>query len=181
MALMLAFIRTLVAVTFVFSASWKLANRSQFRLVLASASGRLRGPWLSALGPAVAVAELAIAVSLVAFPADRAPSVAAAVSLILFSTFLVRAESLANGCGCWRPTRTGRASPLPYLIRNAPLVAVTIYTSVAAPRPVSAGSEAVLLLVAVPLAWLVMEVPAVAEMLSGSGRPVTQSSVSSSS
>lgn len=184
MPLVLAFMRTLVALTFVLSASWKVVNRSQFKLVLASASGRLREPWISVLGPVVAFVELAIAVSLVAFPGYRAPSVAAAASLILFSIFLVRAESLANGCGCWRPTRTGRASPWHYLMRNLPLIALTICTAVVSARTVAAGSEVVLLLVAVPLAWLVMEVPTVAEMLSGStgsGRSVTQSQVSGSS
>jgi methylamine utilization protein MauE len=156
--------RLTVAATFILSASWKLVHRASFDAVLAGSSRRFRGGRKHALGPVVAAVELAVAVALVVSPTAWIPSVVAEVFLLAFSVFLARAESLANGCGCWRPPQNHRESARPYLVRNGILVMFTAIGAFGAGGLRLMPWIAVAALAILP-ALFIMEIPSVAAIL----------------
>jgi hypothetical protein len=156
--------RSVVAVTFLLSAAWKLRHRADFDAVVAGANRRLRGHRAGAIGLLVAAAEISIGVTLIVIPASRIPAIFAVIFLIAFSIFLSRADSLANGCGCWSPAQRRNANAEPYVIRNA-LLAILAIAGAVAPHFAGIGSEVLLAAVALLPAWLVMEIPTVAALL----------------
>jgi hypothetical protein len=156
--------RTILAATFILSAVWKLRNRAQFRVVLVAGPLRLGGVAQKAIGPAVASLELAIAAALLLFPTSWPLGLAAITFLVAFSIFLARSHSLANGCGCWRPARRGGGGVRPYLIRNGLLIAIAAFGSIPA-HGIRIGDQIALAALSLLPAWLVMEIPALAEIL----------------
>jgi len=164
--------RMVVAWTFLLSAVWKVRHSVGFSVVIAGAARRPLPAWSARLGPFVVLLEILIAAGLIlGFPEVWVSSLAAALFLIAFSVFLVRADSLANGCGCWQPARRGDTGAAPYLVRNAVLI-VLAALGAAQPRALSLASQAVVVAIALLPAWLVMEVPTVIELLrpTGAGR-----------
>lgn len=121
------------------------------------------------IGPLVAGLEILIGIGLLIFPTFWPLGLAAIVFLIAFSVFLARAGSLANGCGCWRPARRGGSHAAPYLIRNTFLI---ILSALAGIRAYHLGVTTDIAIIAVSLipAWLIMEVPSFAELLSSPDR-----------
>jgi hypothetical protein len=165
---LLAVCRAVVAVTFLLSAVWKLRNRADFGTVLASAFPALswkRGAWL---GPTVGTLEIVISASLVAFSQSWIPAFAAIAFLIIFSIFLARAKSLANGCGCWRPVRRGHTGAAPYLVRNTILI-VLAAAGAAQGDAMTIGSQTAVVAIALLPAWLIMEVPTIVDLLRQAG------------
>jgi hypothetical protein len=161
--------RMVVAVTFLLSAAWKVRHSAGFSVVIAGAARRPLPAWSAGLGPFVVLLEILIATGLLlGFPEVWVPSSAAALFVIAFSVFLARADSLANGCGCWQPVRHGDTSAAPYLARNTVLVALTAVGAVQ-PRALSLASQGVMAAIALLPAWLVMEVPTVLELLRPTG------------
>jgi hypothetical protein len=163
-----------VALTFLLSAAWKVGHSVGFSVVIAGATRRPLPAWSTRLGPFVVLLEILIAVGLLfGFPEIWIASLAAGLFLVAFSVFLARADSLANGCGCWRPVRRGDTSAAPYLVRNGVLIVLTA-VGAAQPRAVSIASQAAVTAIAVLPAWLVMEIPTVLELLAPtSARRVT--------
>lgn len=162
--------RLIVAITFVMSATWKLSHRVEYRAAVVTA-WHLPAKLVTVSIPVVPVVELVIGVSLIALPANRLPVLAAALFIVGFSLLLARAHSLANGCGCWRPARQGTGSARPYLARNALLAALAVIAA-SSPAALSPRTEAVILAIALLPAWLIMEAPVIAEVLSSlSPRP----------
>jgi hypothetical protein len=158
-----------VALTFLFSAAWKVRHSVGFSVVIAGATRRPLPAWSTRLGPFVVLLEILIAAGLLfGFPEIWIASLAAGLFLIAFSVFLARADSLANGCGCWRPVRRGDTSAAPYLVRNGILIVLTAIGA-AQPRAVSIASQAAVIAIALLPAWLVMEVPTVLELLRPTG------------
>jgi uncharacterized membrane protein YphA (DoxX/SURF4 family) len=158
-----------VALTFLLSAAWKVRHSVGFSVVIAGAARRPLPAWSTRLGPFVVLLEIVIATGLLlGFPEAWASSLAAALFLIAFSVFLARADSLANGCGCWQPARRGDTSATPYLVRNAVLI-VLAAIGAAQSRALSPASQAAVAAIALLPAWLVMEVPTVLELLRPAG------------
>lgn len=155
--------RDLVALTFLFSAAWKLRNRADFAVALASALPRI-GRRGHLVGPAVGSLEVGIGAGLLALPTWWEFGLAAVLFLIIFSAYLTQADSLANGCGCWRPVRRGRAPAWPYLVRNGLLLLLAAAGSVYR-HGLAPGAEVALAAAAVIPAWLVMEIPNVTQLL----------------
>jgi hypothetical protein len=162
--------RLIVAITFVMSAVWKLSHRIQYRAAVVTA-WHLPAKLVTASALVVPVVELLVGASLIALPATRLPVIAAALFIVGFSLFLARAQSLANGCGCWRPARQGTGSARPYLARNA-LLAILAALAASSPASLSPRTEAVIFAIALLPAWLIMEAPVIVEVLSSlSSRP----------
>jgi uncharacterized membrane protein YphA (DoxX/SURF4 family) len=157
--------RVIVALTFVLSGVWKLQNRPAFIAVVMSSSGRWRGARVSALGPSIAAFELLIALLLLTGFAAVVGAAAAGFFLIAFSIFLARADSLANGCGCWRPPQQSREELAPYLVRNLILVGLTVVGVAGTPGHVAVGLRFVLIGTALIPAVMIMEIPTIVSVV----------------
>jgi len=163
--------RSIVGITFLLSAAWKLRHREDFNVVVASSSWRLSRTARVALGPVVGVLEVVIGVGLLLFPTSWPLVLVAILFLVGFSVFLARAGSLANGCGCWRPVRRGGGRAGPYLARNALLIALAAAAGLHS-YTIGIASEITLVAVALLPAWLIMEVPNFADLLNSPVRRV---------
>jgi hypothetical protein len=161
--------RFIVAFTFLFSAFWKARHSAAFTAVIAGAARRRLPAWSSRMGPLVALLEVVVAIGLLlGYPEIWISSLVAATFLIAFSVFLARADSLANGCGCWEPVRRGDASAAPFLVRNAVLI---VLAAIGATQQSTLGiaPQAAVAAIALLPAWLVMEIPTVLELLRPGG------------
>lgn len=161
--------RSIVAITFVLSAAWKLRNRADFNAVVAGGPLRLRGLWQTSLAPAVALLEIVIGAGLLLFPGSWPLGAAAVLFLVVFSVFLARAGSLANGCGCWRPVRRGSGTAKPFLVRNGLLIVLAGVGTLPS-HGLGVGAQVTLAAAAALPAWMIMEIPTVAELLSSPAR-----------
>ncbi len=160
--------RCLVAVAFLMSAGWKLRNKAGFNVVMSGSSSVLlrKASIATALRPALSLAEAVAAIFLIVAASQIYVYMATAIALgvlLATSAFLLRADSLANGCGCWRPVRRGRARAAPYLVRNALLIILVIAAALPAQRP-GAGLVLVLVVGSLLPAMLIMEIPTVLEI-----------------
>jgi len=127
-----------LATVLVLAAAGKLARPA----ATVSAFGALRVPRAGAAARVVPVAELAVAVLLIAAP--RAGGVAAFVLLGVFSTFLVRVlrAGIRAPCRCFGAVREAPVSASD-LLRNAMLAALAVTAAGASgPRSPSAGAFA---------------------------------------
>jgi hypothetical protein len=81
----------------------------------------------AALARGLPVAELAVAVALVAFPRSSLPAAAALTLLLAFTVFLLATARRAVPCACFGTVRTTRAiSPSAAVVRNGLLLALGV-------------------------------------------------------
>jgi uncharacterized membrane protein YphA (DoxX/SURF4 family) len=175
MSYFLVLCRAIVGCTFVLSAYWKLRHRTVFDAVVAGAARAPIArshpkPLRRVLAPAVATLEFVVAGALFLLPIAWIPALAAVLFLIIFSGFLLRAGTLANGCGCWRPPQSGHSDASPYLIRNGLLIGLAAAGAVSSQALAPAPRIALIAAGLLP-ALLIMEIPAVAELLRPARRP----------
>jgi hypothetical protein len=166
--------RAIVGFTFILSAFWKLRNRAVFDAVVADGarvSPREHHPSRGhILAPAVALLEFIVGAGLFFLPIPWIPALAAVLFLIIFSVFLLRAPTLVNGCGCWRPPQSGQANASPYLVRNGFLI-ILAGLGAASEQTVGIGARFALIATGFLPALLVMEVPAFVELMRPARRP----------
>jgi uncharacterized membrane protein YphA (DoxX/SURF4 family) len=163
--------RSVVAIAFILSAVWKLSHRAAFDAVVAGNSWRiLRRAPRSTLGPAVALLEILIGIGMLVAFMPWITITAAVLFLVIFSIFLLRANSLANGCGCWNPARHGRAQAAPYIVRNGLLICLAIAGAAPAHGPGIALRVGVVGVALLP-AFLLMEIPTVLDLVRTVPRP----------
>jgi uncharacterized membrane protein YphA (DoxX/SURF4 family) len=164
--------RAIVGFTFILSAYWKLRNRAVFDAVVAGAA-RAPAPRKHLrtvrrlVAPAVASVEIVVGAGLFLLPVAWIPALCSVLFLLIFSGFLLRAGSLANGCGCWRPPQSGHSDASPYLIRNGLLIALAAASAGSSQVPAIAPRIALSAAGLLP-ALLIMEIPGVVELV----RPV---------
>jgi hypothetical protein len=157
--------RFIVALAFLSSAAWKVAHPGHFSAVLAGGPPASRA--LARTGPAAslvfAAVEMALALTLVLVRPHWLPAAVTVAFLAAFSAFLIRADSLANGCGCWRPPQAGAPRAAPYVLRNSLLAALAAGGGIGS-GTLSPGPAVTLGALAILPALLVMELPTIAEL-----------------
>lgn len=154
--------RSTVAIAFLLSAGWKLSHPIEFETVMAGAPlslQRIVGSF-PLKGPLVAAAEILIAIAILVDQLRWIAAFTAIGFLVLFSIFLARADTLANGCGCWRAPQRRKNSAKPYIIRNYLLAAIALI-SVASGQAATPTAHLALGAAAFLPALLLMEVPTI--------------------
>jgi uncharacterized membrane protein YphA (DoxX/SURF4 family) len=161
--------RSIVAITFLLSAAWKLRNPAEFQLAISGRLPMFHGKVRERIPQIVAGVELCLGLALLLDLRSWFIGLLGVVFLIGFSAFLARAGSLINGCGCWRPVRHGPTSARFFLARNLLLIILAGAGSFVA-RGASAGAELAIVAAALIPSWLVMEIPGIAALLSAPER-----------
>jgi methylamine utilization protein MauE len=158
--------RSIVALAFLFSAGWKISHPGQFNAVVAGGPQSLRRVRrrLLSSGPAIAAVEVIVAAALIICRPSWIPALAAVLFLGIFSLFLLRADSLANGCGCWRAPQRRSDSARFYIVRNSLLAVFACVGGIWNGSAPTGQKVAVAALAIIP-ALLIMEIPTIAEFM----------------
>lgn len=143
--------RCVVGGSLILSTTWKIRHPSSFRASLRSSSPA----WLRNLDSlavvVTVVAEIALALALLApWNGSRTASGLALGLLLVFTAFLLRSPSAEGGCGCWRVSRTDKPTRSAFVLRNVLLMGFAV-AGLALPSP----TNDLRLLVAVPIGLLV--------------------------
>lgn len=169
--------RTMVAVVFVLTASWKVSNRHEFELSFDRlAPEGMAGIARWALWPLAAV-ELALAVVLLVGLQVQVLSLAGPVAAfaLIFSFTVALALGEEGGCGCWfTPPSSARTLKLLPIIRNVTLLIALAAAAVLSSRGIhGVGFAAGLAPVgtALILAALLVEAPQIAAAITFEQRP----------
>jgi len=128
--------RIVLAAVLAVAAAGKVVGRDELPARLRAMGIAAR--WSRAVAVGLPVAELAVAIALVAVPRSEVPALAAIVLLLAFTGFLLRAARHAVPCACFGAVRNDTATTVAgAIVRNGLLVALAVVATgtIAGARP----------------------------------------------
>ena len=149
--------RIVLAAVLTVAAAAKVADR-------AALPGRLRAMgmaprWSAAIAVGLPIAELAVAVALVAVPGSSLPAAAAIALLVAFTVFLLASVGRGVPCPCFGAVRTAHVASAPAaIVRNGALLAVGVLATGPVDGARTAGTIAAAVIVAAGAAVAVAHV-----------------------